>query len=1093
MANYADRRVWMMTAAEAKLDEIRKEQATVDRTNKIYRQATKSIQERVQALYDELATQDPQNRWRFEGLNTPATLKSATALRKKIESAGLTDYVPERLQRRLSVYEVMELDNWYTMTKAGQDAHSTLKSALEAKIKDQGEIWQRALKAGGAGFVGFDRNQVGYMLGENWYGGNFSSRLWDETQANWGKVQEEIAKALASGQDPQVTRRKIAQILVGAHQDGVKGSGGLQYDVERIVRTEMARAATQADIIKWQNEGVDEVQWNATLEANTCEHCKERDGRVYKIKQARDSVPLHPNCRCFLTPYDRTIEENRTDRKRQYKDENGNYELIDWAPISALTKTEDGWKAAKVSAYFFQASPWTTYEPPKTTLKFTGEINEGYTELASRAIQDAINQYPEIGYELKNSYGNTIYEHRGMSATVGNGVDMIGGVVFPSGGNQVGVALAYPSTLSGTAKAIREKMAEIAAKQYAQGFWSTDKVQHTIIHEMGHVLENYIRKRAERKPGETVQEAGDRAILEILQAATGEKGKKNVLQGLTGISRYGSKNISEGFAELFARSMAQDTNLNNKTVAQFVSKLNQVREDLPQRAKATRVKLSTEGQTARIEEITRKAEKAEWIHSEYVKLFEENGIGTEAIPEAMKEKLKTKMAEIKKEADAIFGEEAKPAKAQTTAMPAKARTTRTNPVSKAQTATAKPTGPSTFNDWYDSLSMDEKDVVKEYKGGGYSILSKIQRQDRDDIYWLDDEQYATIKARSDLLKKAVDKFVLPEEKIVWRGIRSESRIDVMGRQSDPQSNEFVKKLKEIKVGETFIDKGFSSTTTDRKIAAGRIYGYTGKSPKVGDSLLVRIKVPAGKGIAAELDDFSKLKPEDYSERELLLNAGSKFKVVGKSVVEITNWTDKNSKPRKVTQLDLELMTKASVATTEPTAKPLTKQEATQIYEKAMETKDTMNATLDELKEAYKDGGVPYEYSGEIGHLARKTRWNGTNSMKYTLEHFSEFSKERIKEQMESAQQDVEKGIQLMKFAKETTQLYKDKKDLQDKLWATRMDEHTIAEKRDALVHKTKELSTKAKDLDDWTAIKAIEKLQEEIKYLVGLIDDQKIG
>lgn len=822
MANYADRRVWMMTAAEAKLDEIRKEQATVDKTNKIYRQANKSIQERVQALYDELATQDPQNRWRFEGLNTPATLKSATALRKKIESAGLTDYVPERLQRRLSVYEVMELDNWYTMTKAGQDAHSALKSALEAKIKDQGEIWQRALGAGGAGFVGFDRNQVGYMLGENWYGGNFSSRLWDETQANWGKVQEEIAKALASGQDPQVTRRKIAQILVGAHQDGVKGSGGLQYDVERIIRTEMARAATQADIIKWQNEGVDEVQWNARLEANTCEHCKERDGRVYKIKQARDSVPLHPNCRCFLTPYDRVAEAARGEqtRQRQYKDENGNYELIDWAPISALTKTEDGWKAAKVSAYFFQASPWTTYEPPKTTLTFKGEINEGYTELASRAIQDVINQYPEIGYELKNSYGNTIYEHRGMSATVGNGVDMIGGVVFPSGGKQVGVALAYPSTLSGTAKAIREKMAEIAAKQYAQGFWSTDKVQHTIIHEMGHVLENYIRKRAERRPGETIQDAGDRAILEILQAATGEKSKKNVLQGLTGISRYGSKNISEGFAELFARSMAQDTNLNNKTVAQFVSKLNQVREELPQ----------------------------------------------------------------------------------------KARTTGINLVSKAQATTAKPTGPSNFNDWYDSLSMDEKDVVREYKGGGYSILSKVQRREsRDDIYWLDDEQYATIKARSDLLKKAVDKFVLTEEKTVWRGIRSESRIDVMGRQSDPQSNEFVKKLKEIKVGETFIDKGFSSTTTDRKIAAGRIYGYTGKSPKVGDSLLVRIKVPAGKGIAAELDDFSKLKPEDYSERELLLNAGSKFKVVGKSVVEITNWTDKNSKPRKVTQLELELV------------------------------------------------------------------------------------------------------------------------------------------------------------------------------------------
>lgn len=592
MANYADRRAWALTAAEAKLDELKKQQATAEQINKIYRSANKQIQARVQALYDELATQDPQNRWRFEGLNTPATLKSATALRKKIESAGLTDYVPERLQRRLSVYEVMELDNWYTMTKAGQDAHSTLKKALEAKIKDQGEIWQRALGAGGAGFVGFDRNQVGYMLGENWYGGNFSSRLWDENQAAWRKVQEEIAKALASGQDPATTRRKLASILGPAYRGN--GPKGINYAVERIMRTEMARAATQADIIKWQNEGVDEVQWNARLESNTCEHCKERDGRVYKIKQARDSVPLHPNCRCFLTPYDRVAEAARGEqaRQRQYKDENGNYELIDWAPISALKKTEDGWKAAKVSAYFFQASPWTTYEPPKTTLKFTGEINEGYTELASRAIQDVINQYPEVGYELKNSYQNTIYEHRGTSATLGNGLDMIGGVVFPSGKNKVGVALAYPSTFTGTAKAIREKMAEKAAKQYVRHFWSTDKVQHTIVHEMGHVLENYIRKRAIPQKGETIQQASDRAILEILQAATGTQGQESTLEALKDkVSRYGGKNLSEGFAELFAKSMAQDTNLNDKTVAQFVSKLNQVREELPQKARTTKINL----------------------------------------------------------------------------------------------------------------------------------------------------------------------------------------------------------------------------------------------------------------------------------------------------------------------------------------------------------------------------------------------------------------------------------------------------------------------------------------------------------------------
>lgn len=584
MANYADRRGWAYTAAEAKLDELQRQQATANRTNQIYREASKLIQERVQALYDELATLDEQTgAYHFTGLNTPATTRSATALREKIEAAGLTDYVPERLQRRLSVYEVMELDNWYTMTKAGQDAHITLKDALASKINTEGSIWKNAFEAGGSAFIGFDRNQIGYMLGENWYGGNFSSRLWDETQADWKRVQEEIAKAMASGQSPNVTRRKIADILGSAYRgDDPKG---LNYAVERIMRTEMARSATQADLIQWQNEGVTEVQWNATLEANTCEHCKERDGRVYNIKQARDSVPLHPNCRCFLTPYDRELEKAGSDRKRQYKDNQGNYELIDWVPMSATeidTKAGLIINAAKVADYFFSASPWTTYTPPKMDVKFTGELNQGYTDLASRAIQDTINQYPEIGYELQHNYDNTIYEHRGMSTTVGRGVDSIGGVVFPDGRGRVGITLSYPSTFTGTAKAIREKMAQIAADQYAKGSWSTDKVQHTIVHEMGHVLENYIRKRATRKAGESGKEAGDRAILEILQSATNKRGQQSTLKQIkTSVSKYGGKNVSEGFAELFAKSMAQDVNMNDQTVARFVTKLNQVREELP--------------------------------------------------------------------------------------------------------------------------------------------------------------------------------------------------------------------------------------------------------------------------------------------------------------------------------------------------------------------------------------------------------------------------------------------------------------------------------------------------------------------------------
>lgn len=773
MANYADRRVWAMTAAESKLSELRKQEATVERTTAIYRDANKQIQARVRALYDELATEDDQNAWRFEGLNTPATISSASELRKKIEAAGLTEYVPERLQRRLSVYEVLELDNWYTLTKAGQDAHSVLKTALAEKVQDQGEIWQRALNAGAESFIGFDRNQVGYMLGENWYGGNFSSRLWNENQASWEKVQEEIARAIASGQDPQVTRRKLAGILGNAYL-GPDTQKGLTYAVERIVRTEMARAATNADIIKWQNEGINEVQWNARLEANTCEHCEERDGRVYKLNQAHDLVPLHPNCRCFLTPYDRVAEKARgaQKRQRQYKDEDGEYELIDWAPIQAIQRTSKGWKYLPVSDYFFTASPWLQYKPTKTSVKFVGEINDGYTELAATAIQDVINQYPEIGYELKNSYANTIYEHRGMSATVGGGVDRIGGVVWPTAKtDQVGVALAYPSTLSGTPAAIRKAMADLAKNQHAQGFWSTDKVQHTIVHEMGHVLEQYIRKRATPNQGETMQQAGDRAILEILESATGTKGKKNTLTELkASISRYSGKNISEGFAELFARSVAQDVQYNDRTTALFVTELNSRLKELPQQAKTARVKLSTEGQMKTAPaKITQPKEKDlfESLIDGDIKAFaEEYG---EDFAEEMLEEMKIAQNEEKKQA--------------------KSNTT------KAAT-----------------LTKEEKDALDVYAGNpekaakfgfedteAYSEINTYHRYGSA-IMAMDED----VEAISKTLDSALRKCTLNENTTVYRGVELETHL----------GGEL---YADIKPGQTITEPGYMSTTRQTSV------------------------------------------------------------------------------------------------------------------------------------------------------------------------------------------------------------------------------------------------------------------------------------
>lgn len=592
MSSYADRRGWAMLGAEQKLADLRKEQATAKQTAAIYKEANKDIQKRVQDFYNELATQDEQGRFNFKGLNTPATIKSAKDLREKIEAAGLMQYVPENLQRRLNVYEVMELDNWYTMTKAGQKSHAIIKEALADRIRSGGKVWQDAMRAGGGGFVGFDRNQVGYMLGENWYGGNFSSRLWDESQANWRKVQEEIARAISNGQDQQTTRKRIEQILVGAHRPGAKGSGGLSYDVERIMRTEMARAATQADIIKWQDEDVTEVQWNARLEANTCEACAEHDGKIYKISKVNEIVPLHPNCRCFLTPYDRTAEEARDDRIRQYKDENGEYQQTAWAPMSEFEKDTNGYKLAAAvmhtADYFMSHSPWTTYEPARTGLNYKGDITytdgvmgpqeQAIVNLAENSIQAVADKYPEIMNEIERSFDNTITLRRGYPTREIDGkVSRTAGLTRIKTPEGYGfLEISYPYKKGQTATQMLEELAKAARKQKATGQWSTGKINHAINHELGHTLAYNLRWR-----GGSLDDV-------IIKAA----GSKNLEKALTKIGRYISAdakdNVHEAFAELFAKSMDQDATDSSRIVANFVKALNEERAKFPKQEAPTR-------------------------------------------------------------------------------------------------------------------------------------------------------------------------------------------------------------------------------------------------------------------------------------------------------------------------------------------------------------------------------------------------------------------------------------------------------------------------------------------------------------------------
>jgi SPP1 gp7 family putative phage head morphogenesis protein len=91
-------------------------------------------------------------------------------------------------------------------------------------------------------------------------------------------------------------------------------------DAERLVRTENIHAANavQMDALTEDNENADadessggeggwQKRWDATFDKRTCEYCEDLDGEIRDADEEFEEgvmhPPLHPYCRCTITPW----------------------------------------------------------------------------------------------------------------------------------------------------------------------------------------------------------------------------------------------------------------------------------------------------------------------------------------------------------------------------------------------------------------------------------------------------------------------------------------------------------------------------------------------------------------------------------------------------------------------------------------------------------------------------------------------------------------------------------------------------------------------------------------------------------------------
>ena len=150
-------------------------------------------------------------------------------------------------------------------------------------------------------FEGLNKDTIQEIVNHNWFGENFSDRVWENT----GDVANEIKKVLLEGE------------LTGADIGKMSNQIAERFDVaaykaRRLVRTEYNYCTNQATLRGYRDTGVDKYRYLAIIDDRTSEICTALDGEIFKVDDATVGVnypPMHPNCRSTTVPVTETLEE----------------------------------------------------------------------------------------------------------------------------------------------------------------------------------------------------------------------------------------------------------------------------------------------------------------------------------------------------------------------------------------------------------------------------------------------------------------------------------------------------------------------------------------------------------------------------------------------------------------------------------------------------------------------------------------------------------------------------------------------------------------------------------------------------------------
>ncbi|MFA5638817.1 MAG: minor capsid protein, partial [Anaerovoracaceae bacterium] len=263
----------------------------------------------------------------------------------------------------------------------------------------------------GVSFTAPGGKQLETAIRERWLGQNYSDRIWADKNKLIIQLEQMLSQEFVRGRGPREVAKDFSDKMQTSY-----------YNAQRLIRTELNYISNKGSMKAYkESEVVEKYQYLATLDNRTSDICRELDGKMFELKEAKVGVnlpPLHPHCRSTTIPY---FEDNEIE-DRVARDEDGkgkSYKLgkdvtfFEW--VEQYGSPEYKKRVAEQRKRFLDMDkPSFTMESLINNL--TEYVGGGYL-----SVKDAVTpeEFEYIQSKMKSS-SNSFYRIEEMEFTVGN-------------------------------------------------------------------------------------------------------------------------------------------------------------------------------------------------------------------------------------------------------------------------------------------------------------------------------------------------------------------------------------------------------------------------------------------------------------------------------------------------------------------------------------------------------------------------------------------------------------------------------------------------------------------------------------------------